>query len=102
MYAELLEMVDVDALEASSHHLVSSYSDLAMDDHEYPSPGIANTSEHPQDGLPSDIETAWVAVAPVPVGKRCLAVTHQSSSSGGGGGQGPQGTLGMFCQSTRT
>lgn len=31
------------------------------------------------DGLPNDLETAWVAVAPVPVGKRCLAVTHQSA-----------------------
>ncbi|KIM76219.1 hypothetical protein PILCRDRAFT_826582 [Piloderma croceum F 1598] len=31
------------------------------------------------DGLPEDLESGWVAVAPVPVGKRCLAVTHQSS-----------------------
>lgn len=31
------------------------------------------------DGLPQDLENGWVAVAPVPVGKRCLAVTHQSS-----------------------
>jgi len=31
------------------------------------------------DGLPEDLENGWVAVAPVPVGKRCLAVTHQSS-----------------------
>ena len=31
------------------------------------------------DGLPNDLESAWVAVAPVPVGKRCLAVTHWSS-----------------------
>ena len=31
------------------------------------------------DGLPNDLESAWVAVAPVPVGKRCLAVTHRSS-----------------------
>jgi len=31
------------------------------------------------DGLPNDLESAWVAVAPVPVGKRCLAVTHGSS-----------------------
>lgn len=32
------------------------------------------------DGLPSDLEQAWVAVAPVPVGKRCLAITHQSAA----------------------
>jgi snurportin-1 len=31
------------------------------------------------DGLPRDLEAAWVAVAPVPAGKRCLAVTHQSA-----------------------
>ena len=29
------------------------------------------------DGLPSDLETGWVALSPVPVGKRCLAVSHQ-------------------------
>ena len=31
------------------------------------------------DGLPEDLETGWVAAGPVPVGKRCLVVTHQSS-----------------------
>ncbi|THU97480.1 hypothetical protein K435DRAFT_857609 [Dendrothele bispora CBS 962.96] len=31
------------------------------------------------DGLPDDLETAWIAVAPVPVGKRCLAITRDSS-----------------------
>lgn len=35
------------------------------------------------DGLPENLETAWVAVGPVPVGKRCLAVTHQSSGIAG-------------------
>ncbi|KZT66541.1 hypothetical protein DAEQUDRAFT_674805 [Daedalea quercina L-15889] len=30
-------------------------------------------------GIPQDIETGWVAVTPVPIGKRCLAVTHQPS-----------------------
>jgi snurportin-1 len=52
MYAELLEMRDDDVW-----HL----------------PGGVG------DGLPEDLESGWVAVAPVPVGKRCLAVTHQSS-----------------------
>ena len=51
MYAELLEMVDSGAA-----------ADAA-----------------PDDELPSDLETGWVAVAPVPVGKRCLAVTYHSS-----------------------
>lgn len=54
MYAELLEMLD------------DPRSDL-------PGNGQFN------DGLPADLETSWVAVAPVPLGKRCLAVTHQSS-----------------------
>ncbi|KAJ3571282.1 hypothetical protein NP233_g3858 [Leucocoprinus birnbaumii] len=35
------------------------------------------------DGLPENLETAWVAVGPVPMGKRCLAVTHQSSGVAG-------------------
>ncbi|TFK20647.1 hypothetical protein FA15DRAFT_658917 [Coprinopsis marcescibilis] len=35
------------------------------------------------DCLPKDLETGWVAVAPVPMGKRCLLVTHQSSGVGG-------------------
>ncbi|EIW56034.1 uncharacterized protein TRAVEDRAFT_171933 [Trametes versicolor FP-101664 SS1] len=36
-----------------------------------------------RDGIPDDIESGWVAVAPVPVGKRCLAVTHQTSGMAG-------------------
>ncbi|KAI0718360.1 hypothetical protein C8T65DRAFT_706806 [Cerioporus squamosus] len=36
-----------------------------------------------QDGIPTDIETGWVAVTPIPVGKRCLAVTHQASGVAG-------------------
>ena len=39
-----------------------------------------------QDGIPDDIETGWVAVTPVPVGKRCLAVAHQASGVAGVGG----------------
>ncbi|KDQ60325.1 hypothetical protein JAAARDRAFT_191717 [Jaapia argillacea MUCL 33604] len=35
------------------------------------------------DGLPHDLETGWVAVAPVPVGKRCLAVTHHAAGLAG-------------------
>ncbi|KAL0574627.1 hypothetical protein V5O48_007323 [Marasmius crinis-equi] len=34
------------------------------------------------DGLPEDLETAWVAVGPVPVGKRCLAIVRDSSGTG--------------------
>ncbi|TBU24324.1 hypothetical protein BD311DRAFT_791074 [Dichomitus squalens] len=36
-----------------------------------------------RDGIPDDIETGWVAVTPVPAGKRCLAVTHQTSGIAG-------------------
>jgi len=35
------------------------------------------------DGIPDDIESGWVAVAPVPVGKRCLAITHAASGIAG-------------------
>lgn len=52
MYAELLEMKDDDVWPIHD--------------------GVV-------DGLPEDLESGWVAVAPVPLGKRCLAVTHQSS-----------------------
>ncbi|EMD38680.1 hypothetical protein CERSUDRAFT_113862 [Gelatoporia subvermispora B] len=36
-----------------------------------------------QDGIPEDIETGWVALTPVPVGKRCLAITQQASGIAG-------------------
>lgn len=35
------------------------------------------------DGIPDDIETGWVAVTPVPAGKRCLAITHAASGIAG-------------------
>lgn len=54
MYAELLEMMD----------------------------GFDQTSLG-HDGIPEDIEKGWVAVTPVPVGKRCLAITHQASGIAG-------------------
>jgi hypothetical protein len=59
MYAELLEMVADDPWSSSA--------------------------DTPNDGLPSDLESGWVAVGPVPIGKRCLAVTHQSSGIMGNG-----------------
>ena len=37
------------------------------------------------DGLPNDLETGWVALAPVPVGKRCLAISHQGGGTIGAG-----------------
>ncbi|KAK2459614.1 hypothetical protein APHAL10511_008369 [Amanita phalloides] len=62
MYAELLEMVD----PAVSSFDPDMVGDTVLDD-----------------GLPKDLETDWVAVTPVPVGKRCLAVTYQSSGVAG-------------------
>lgn len=59
MYAELLEMKEEPNL---------------WGDHSTRNDALAG------DGLPSDLERSWVAVAPVPQGKRCLAITHQSTS----------------------
>ncbi|PFH48083.1 hypothetical protein AMATHDRAFT_76902 [Amanita thiersii Skay4041] len=68
MYAELLEMVDPGLSEFNLGGAPSWDTDgnFVIDDR-----------------LPKDLETHWVAVAPVPVGKRCLAVTHQSSGTAG-------------------
>ena len=57
MYAELLEMTE----------------DTTMSDF-----GIS-----PDDSIPDDIDSAWVAVTPVPTGKRCLAITHAASGIAG-------------------
>ncbi|KAH9477752.1 Snurportin-1 [Psilocybe cubensis] len=61
MYAELLEMSADDPWVSSDQSNANAFND----------------------GLPSDLESAWVAVAPVPVGKRCLAVTQQSAGVAG-------------------
>lgn len=60
MYAELLEM--------------------ATDDPQWSMDGAEEA-----DGLPRNLESGWVAVAPVPVGKRCLVVTHQPAGVSGTG-----------------
>lgn len=62
MYAELLEMISDDPWSSGV-------------------PPNDATTFH--DGLPKDLETGWIAVAPVPRGKRCLAVTHQSAGIAG-------------------
>ena len=64
MYAELLEM-SADELWDQSFGVEGKDADEFAD------------------GLPKDLETAWVAVAPVPAGKRCLAVTHTSAGVSG-------------------
>ena len=61
MYAELLEMKDNPTWA--------------------PSPN----DDEDADGLPADLQSAWVAVSPVPAGKRCLAVCHQGSGTIGTG-----------------
>ena len=50
-----------------------------------------------EDGLPGDLETGWVALAPVPVGKRCLAISHQ-----GGGIIGAGASIVVLTPMTRT
>lgn len=62
MYAELLEM--------------------AIDD---PAWSTDDDLSEGADGLPEDLESGWVAIAPVPVGKRCLVVTHQTAGVTGTG-----------------
>ena len=42
-------------------------------------------SEHVDDGLPDDLESGWIAVSGIPMGKRCLAVTYHSSGIAGSG-----------------
>lgn len=37
------------------------------------------------DGIPDDLQTAWIAVSPIPAGKRCLAITQQSAGVSGAG-----------------
>ncbi|KDR72500.1 hypothetical protein GALMADRAFT_252602 [Galerina marginata CBS 339.88] len=65
MYAELLEMRDDEPWDYRCRREDEVYDDAYVD------------------GLPRDLESGWVAVAPVPVGKRCLAVTHQSAGVAG-------------------
>jgi len=41
-----------------------------------------SSSSSGSDGVPSDLETGWIAL-PVPKGKRCLAVTYQGLGGAG-------------------
>lgn len=36
-----------------------------------------------EDGIPEDLESGWVAVTPVPSGKRCMVITHAASGIAG-------------------
>lgn len=38
-----------------------------------------------ENGIPDDLHANWIAVAPVPRGKRCLALTHSSAGNPGTG-----------------
>ncbi|KIO33772.1 hypothetical protein M407DRAFT_229640 [Tulasnella calospora MUT 4182] len=58
MYAELLEM-NADLVEWNR-------TNLQQDDPTIP------------DGIPWDLETGWVALAPIPRGKRCMAISYQA------------------------
>lgn len=60
MYAELLE------LHEEPQWTVDSNGELVEDPE--------------MDGLPSGLETQWVALAPIPAGKRCIAVSQTQHS----------------------
>jgi snurportin-1 len=53
---------------------------LEMDDDK---PWSSSESVPARNYLSADLESGWLAVSPVPIGKRCLAVTHQSSGIAG-------------------
>lgn len=57
MYAELLEMNEDEAM------------DMAAD--------------ASADGIPPDLQEGWIAIAPLPAGKRCLAVSTNANGIGG-------------------
>ncbi|EJD53848.1 hypothetical protein AURDEDRAFT_80476 [Auricularia subglabra TFB-10046 SS5] len=57
MYAELLEL----------------HRDDAMD----------GTGDVTDDGIPKDLQEGWIALAPMPMGKRCLAVTTNANGIAG-------------------
>jgi len=72
MFAELLELRD-DDIEQWSVSQESIISQASF-------PEAAH--EHRRRVLPADLETGWVALAPIPAGKRCLAVSHQRQGTG--------------------
>ncbi|KAF9078143.1 hypothetical protein BDP27DRAFT_1413069 [Rhodocollybia butyracea] len=70
MYAELLEMPGSDALDLLESSTMKFDVDTNVD--------MENTLNL-LDPLPVDLHTSWVALAPVPIGKRCLAITRDAS-----------------------
>lgn len=71
MYAELLELKDGDSDQWPGLDPASYTKGL----------NGGNTAG----SLPSDLETGWVALAPIPKGKRCLTVSHQNNGNLGVG-----------------
>jgi snurportin-1 len=71
MFAELLELRDDDITTWSG-------DDMSMDAYS----SLSATASDQRRTLPPDLETGWVALAPIPVGKRCLAVSQQSAVNG--------------------
>lgn len=72
MFAELLELRDDDIEQWSAP------PESVMSQANFPEAA----HEHRRHVLPADLETGWVALAPIPVGKRCLAVSHQHQGTG--------------------
>lgn len=69
MYAELLELRDDDIQQWDRMS--------AIDVDGMVEGGIGNEKERISGALPNDLENGWVALAPIPAGKRCLAVSYQ-------------------------
>jgi snurportin-1 len=66
MYAELLEMSSDLAEWTIRNGLVQ----------------LPDAITTPKDGIPDDLENGWVALAPIPKGKRCMAVSYQAVYDG--------------------
>jgi snurportin-1 len=76
MYAELLELREDDVWQSGGMSAIDEDGMKESGD------GKVRTGA----GLPNDLENGWVALAPIPVGKRCLAVSYQPQ---GGPSAGP-------------
>lgn len=74
MFAELLELREDDSeVWDVSPEIAMTQSNF---DHDGRTARVEQL-EHRRRYLPADLESGWVALAPIPAGKRCLAVSHQ-------------------------
>lgn len=78
MFAELLELRDddLDTWDVSPEIVMTQMNSNGVQSGTG-GEAYAEHVEHRRRYLPADLETGWVALAPIPTGKRCLAVSHQ-------------------------